>query len=400
MLAAALLCASGATAANGLYERALDAIATGDRAAAVALLEQLVQQQPSHAGAWLDMAMLYCSAGYATQALALFDTIETSFTPPPGILELMALQRANGCKGSSPLAAAWRGQLSRGFNSNVNQGVRNLAVTLLGAAGPLQLQLTPNYTPRSDGFAVAGLQVSVPMGTQGTRAWAQWQGHLFDTQHAFDVLAWQVGVSQPWQRLGWHGQRQVSVSQVRLGSALYQQTTSARASVGPVAALPAGWQADMSMGWSDVQYKTLAGFDARWLDVRTGARYSAPSWQLQAGVGLQADTAWGARPGGSRRGWSADALAHWALRGGGAVELGGSVQKWLDNDPYAPGLIEQVRSQHHVVVRAALQWPAGPQGQWVLEAKQVRSIENIALFGFDAASVQLGYQWRFGGREP
>jgi hypothetical protein len=35
----------------------------------------------------------------------------------------------------------------------------------------------------------------------------------------------------------------------------------------------------------------------------------------------------------------------------------------------------------------------------VLEARQVRNNENIGLFAYDALSLRLGYQWRFGQRE-
>lgn len=399
-MASVLGACGAALAEDGLYERAMDAISLGDTAGATELLEQLVQQQPDHAGAWLDMAMLYCSAGYGAQALALFDAIEARFAPPPGILELLALQRANGCKPGSGPAVTWSGEFGRGTATNVNQGVRDLNVTLLGAAGPLRLQLTPDYAPRADSYSTLGLQASRPVGSHGTRAWGHWQGQLFDTQHAFDVSVWQLGVTQPWQRKGWLGQWQASVSQASLGGAVYQQTTSVRASAGPVAATPAGWQGDVSVGWSDVQYKTLAGFNARWLEVRAGTRYNSASWQLQGGLGWQADTARGVRPGGGRQGWSADGSVRRTLDGGVVAELGGSVQNWLDNQPYAAGLIDQARSQHSLVVRAALLWPTGPESQWVLEARQVRSIENIALFGFDALTVQLGYQWRFGRREP
>lgn len=405
VLGVGVLCASGAVCANGLYEQALDAIAMGDTVAAAALLAQLTQQQPNHAGAWLDMAMLYCGAGYTAQALALFDAIEARFAPPPGIVDLMAWQRAKGCRGdathdSARFAMGWGAQLGRGYESNVNQGVRDLNVTLNGAAGPLYLQLTPDYAPRGDGFTALGLDASWPVGQLGTRTWVQWQGQLFDKQHSFDVGAWQLGVTQPWHSQGWRGQLQASANWLELGGARYQQATSVRASVGPVAGLPPGWQGDVSVGWRDIQYKTVSGFDARWLDVRTAVGYTAAKWALQGSAGWQRDTALAARPGGDRLGWSADVLARWALQWGGVAELGGTVQNWLDNSPYAAGLIDQQRVQRSSSLRAALVWPAGPQGQWVLEGRQVRSIDNIALFGYDALSLQLGYQWRFGRREP
>ncbi|MDD2809714.1 tetratricopeptide repeat protein [Rhodoferax sp.] len=397
-VAASFLCASGVVVANDLYERALDAIATGNTPVATELLAQLMQQQPNHAGAWLDMAMLYCSAGMNMEALALFDAIEARFAPPAGILELMSLQRANGCKPSAVAAVTWRGQLGRGFETNVNQGVRDLNVTLLGAGGPLHLQLTPNYAPRADGFTTLVMDANWALGPRHTRAWVQWQGKVFDSQHGFDTAAWQLGVLQPWQGSRWRGEWQASLSQVSLGGVPYQQTTGLRAVLEPMARWPMGWHGDMALRWSDVHYKTLPGFDARWVDMHVGGRYSSANLLFQGGVGWQADTALGQRPGGSRQGWSADVLVRRALGGGVFGELGGGVQRWLDNQSYAPGLIDQPRHQRSWVVRAALFLPVGSQGQWVLEARQQRNMENIALFGFDVVSVQLGYEWRLGGR--
>jgi hypothetical protein len=405
VLGASVLCASSAVCANGLYEQALDAIAMGDTVTTALLLEQLTLQQPNDAGAWLDMAMLYCGAGYTAQALALFDAIEARFAPPPGIVELMKLQRANGCRGGAAHGSAWSAmswgaQLGRGYESNVNQGVRDLNVTLNGAAGPLHLQLTPDYAPRGDGFTALGLDASWPVGPFGAHTWLQWQGQLFDQQHSFDVGAWQLGVTQPWHSRGWRGQLQANANWLDLGGARYQQAAGVRASAGPVAGLPPGWQADVSVGWRDVHYKTVQDFDARWVDVRSAVGYTAAAWALQGSAGWQRDVALATRPGGDRQGWSAEVLARWALQWGGVAELGGTVQNWLDNSPYAVGLIDQQRVQRSRSLRAALVWPAGLQGQWVLEARQVRSIDNIALFGYDALSLQLGYQWRFGQREP
>jgi len=402
---AALLQGCAVASANGLYERALDAVATGDTTAAASLLEQLVQQQPNHAGAWLDMAMLYCSAGYSTQALSLFDAIENRFAPPTGILELIAAQRASGCKASAgaanePSRTSWGAQLARGFESNVNQGVRDLDVTLNSTARSIRLQLTPDYAPRSDAYSALTLDASRPMGQAGTQAWVQWHARVFDTQHAFDVKSIAAGVVQPWLAQPWKGRLQASASQVDLGNSPYQQSVDLRLSATPQAGLPAGWQADLSLGWSDIRYLSVAGFNARWLDLRSALSYSAARWALQGSVGWQRDQALGLRPGGDRYGWSAELGGRWALGSGGMAELAGGVQNWVDNAAYSPGLIDQQRTLRSANVRAAVLWRAGPQGHWVFEVRHVRNLENIGLFGYDAASVQLGYQWRFGKREP
>jgi hypothetical protein len=391
-------------AAQDLYAEALEAVARNDSQAATELLAQLVRQQPDHAGAWLDMAMLYCSAGYTQQAMPLFDAIEHRFAPPPGILELIKLQRASGCQPSTPVdvaapSGAWRVQLGRGFESNVNQGARDLNVSLPGAAGPLELQLTPDSGAQGDGLTALDLDASLPLGGAGAQARAVWQSRRHDSLQRFDMQALTLGASQPWKTTHWRGQLEASASWMRLGDALYQRVAGVRVAAGPWQRLPAGWQADVSGGWTRTQYPTARNFDAQRVDVRGVLAYAAPGWSGHLLAGLQRDAPLAARPGGRRQGWSAEWGVRWPVAGTAVAELGASAQSWQDAQPYAPGLIDRARLQRTLSTRAALVWPAGAQGEWLLEARQVRNNENIGLFAYDALSLRLAYQWRFGQRE-
>ena len=390
-------------AAQDLYAQALEAVARNDPQAATELLAQLVAQQPDHAGAWLDMAMLYCSAGYTQQAMTLFDAIELRFAPPPGIVELIKLQRASACQPNTPVDVAapgnaWRVQLGRGYESNVNQGARNLSVTLPGAGGPLDLRLTPESSPKSDGLTTLDLDASLPLSAAGAQAWALWQSRWYDSLHRFDMHALSLGASQPWEAAQWRGRLEANASWVLLADALYQRVAGVRLGASPRQRLPAGWQANVSGGWSRIQYPVVGNFDAQWMDVGGVLAYATQNWGGQLGVGLQRDAPLAARPGGKRLGWSADLALRWPVAGAALAELGGTLQSWQDQQLYAPGLINVRRLQRTWIARAALVWPVGARGEWVLEARQVRNNENIDLFAYDALSLRLGYQWRFGQR--
>jgi hypothetical protein len=294
---------------------------------------------------------------------------------------------------------AWRAHLGRGFESNVNQGARNLNVSLPGADGPLELQLTPDSGAQGDGLIALDLDARRPLGTAGAQAWAVWQSRRYDNLHRYDMHALTLGASQPWKADLWHGQFEAHASWMRLGDALYQQLAGVRVAANPVQRLPAGWQADVSGGWTRTQYPTARNFDAQRVDVRGMLAYAAPGWRGQLLVGVQRDAPQAARPGGKRQGWSAEWGVGWPVAGVAVAELGGSLQSWHDAQDYAPGLIDRTRLQRTFSTRAALVWPAGAQGEWVLEARQVRNNENIGLFAYDAVSLRLGYQWRFGQRE-
>lgn len=96
-------------AQKDLYLDAIQSISKGQRQDASRTLRYMVQQEPEHAGAWLDLAILQCKLGYAQEAERLFAEIEVRFRPPPGIREIIARQRAQGCAGWQPAGCrSWR----------------------------------------------------------------------------------------------------------------------------------------------------------------------------------------------------------------------------------------------------------------------------------------------------
>ena len=73
-----------------LYRDALRSIAEGRRDDATDALERVIAQEPLHAGAWLDLALVRCDLGNMAEAERLFQAIEQRFAPPPEIRELIA----------------------------------------------------------------------------------------------------------------------------------------------------------------------------------------------------------------------------------------------------------------------------------------------------------------------
>jgi hypothetical protein len=239
------------------------------------------------------------------------------------------------------------------------------------------------------------LDGSLPLGQTGVLTELQWQARRFDSLARFDVQALTMAANQPWDLARWRGKLEASASWMSLGQALYQRVAGLRLEASPWQSLPPGWQTSVSAAWSFTQYPSVESFTAHWLDLRAAVALAKPTWAGQAALGFQRDAAQGARPGGDRQGWSAELGWRWPVRTGVQFELGGNLQSWQDQQPYAPGLIEQVRVQKTMGVRAALVWSAGDQGEWVLEARQTRNNENIDLFGYDALSLRVGYQRRF-----
>lgn len=75
---------------QALYQEALQALAEGRRTDASRALRRLIEQEPRHAGAWLDLALIQCGLGNAEEAERMFATVETRFDPSREILELIS----------------------------------------------------------------------------------------------------------------------------------------------------------------------------------------------------------------------------------------------------------------------------------------------------------------------
>ena len=72
-----LLAQDGETPQQQLYQDALQSLAEGRKNDASKALVRLIEQEPKHAGAWLDLALIQCSLGHAEEAERLFANIET-----------------------------------------------------------------------------------------------------------------------------------------------------------------------------------------------------------------------------------------------------------------------------------------------------------------------------------
>ena len=118
--------------------------------------------------------------GQCQRGQLLFDAIEARFDPPPGIREIIALQRAKGCHGPS---ARWEGRLKlgRGSDSNANQGASNPNFSIGQGSGVLNLVLSPEFTPHRDRFNQITLDGAVSGLGNGWQGYAQLQNRRYDT---------------------------------------------------------------------------------------------------------------------------------------------------------------------------------------------------------------------------
>lgn len=384
----AVAAAAVAIAAPDLYLEAMRALTEGRQDDAAAILERMHQLGPRHAGEWLDLALIHCALGNAERAEALFSDIETRFAPPVGIRNIIANQRKLGCLGWQA-NRQWSLGLSRGSDSNANQGASNGNFIIDGAPA----ELLAEFRPRPDQFSAATLDYFRELNRNGDIAYVQAGARRYDRLSQYDTMSLFAGAEHPWRAGRWQLRGSAMAGVVTLNGRLYQQQGQLQLRATPPLALPESLKLQVSAAVTRLNYKTLSNFGATTLELRTLLDYRKDTLRLQSSVGLLDDRGNAARPGGDRRGWSARLSGRRALVGPLQGELDLSYLRWQGEAAYSPRFIDARRRQGTGSARAALIYPLGAEHSVQLEWRQVDNRENISIFQYRSRQLQLSWQW-------
>lgn len=376
-----------------LYIDAMKSIAEGRTKEADDTLSRMIEQEPQHAGAWLDLAIIQCELGHAAEAERLFHIIESRFAPPVGIMEVIKLHRATGCKGkANPNKVAML--LGRGFDSNVNQGASSPYFSLGVGDNAHVLDLLPQYLPRHDQYTLLSANYVRDLDQRGDIAFVQFQARENDKLTHYDTISLLTGIDAPWKIGPWNLHTLASAGVLSLGDEQYQRQVQLQARATPPLGLPDHFQANLMAGVSYVEYPTLLNFNAATDELNAQLLYQDRSNSAQFNLGLMFDHGNAARLGGNRKGWqsSAQVETRWSehLR----TETGWSMQNWDSQSNYSPGLIDVVRRQNTQVYRLGMIFPMQGGKSLQLEWRDVRNNENISLFEYRGQLLQVSLKWQ------
>jgi hypothetical protein len=372
---------------QGLYESALQSIAEGRKNDASATLMRVIEKEPLHAGAYLEVALIQCSLGRSDEAERLFAIIETRFSPPPGIQALIAEARETGCDKWQGLSSS-SFSVGRGYDHNVNQGANNPIVV---GAGTLDV-LLPEFLPKADQYSVVTADYMRELAPNGAIGFAQFQSRRNDKLSDYDSVTLYLGAEMPYRFGDWTVRATGLLGMVGLGGEFYQRQLQAQARVTPPLPLPASMQFNVLASATHADYLTLTNFNADTFELRGQFSYRKNDWYTSASIGAQTDRARDLRPGGDRSGYALNLLARGKVAEAMVGEVGLSRQRWNGKEMYLPGLIDIVRDQRTDVLRAALTYQLTKSQALQLEARAIRNKETISFFEYDSHQVQLSWQ--------
>lgn len=385
--------ALAAPAAPDLYQEALQSIAEGRKNDASETLMRVIEKEPYHAGAYLEVALIQCSLGHSDEAERLFATIETRFNPSQGILELIASARETGCNRWQAITTA-SVALGRGIDLNVNQGARNPAYIVDRAGGQIELPLLPDFLPKHDQYTMLAADYVREVTPNGSIGFAQLLARRNDSLSQYDSASLYLGLETPYRFGRWTLRTTGMLAMVNLGGHFYQRQFQLQARLGPPLPLPNSTQFNLLGGITHMQYLTLTNFDSNTLELRGQFTYRKNDLYASASLGVMDDRADAQRPGGDRRGMALNLLARRPLWGQLSGELAYTGQGWRSELPYAPGVIDQVRNQNTHVLRGTLVYPIAKDQSLQLEARLVHNKENISIFQYNNRLLQLSWQWQ------
>lgn len=377
-----------------LYLRAMRALDEGRPDEASGLLNRFLEEEPQHAGAWLDLAISQCELGHADEAERLFMQVEQRFAPTQAILDVMASYRVRGCTGIPLRRDLLSLTLARGYDSNVNQGANSRFFAVGPGEQPDLWELDPEFLPKADQYSLLSLDYTRAFDNKGTLAFAQLRARRHDQVSEQDTAALTVGVERPWQMGNWRVRASALLGITQLDRQLYQRQGQVQARVTPPQPLLPEWLSwSVLAGLSRVNYPTRSSYDGNTYELSSMLNYRGSAFQGMVSAGVLRDRGSSDRLGGNRDGTFSSALLYGRLGDKVNGELGWSRQVWRGSTVYSPSLIDLVRRQDTQQLRATLSYQLAPQHSVLLEARAVRNSENIGLFAYNGRILQLSWRW-------
>lgn len=373
------------------YQEALAAVASGERERALEMLETLIRRRPGHAGAWLDLALLYCDLGDTAKSREILTRIETEFDPSPVIRDLIGLQRNRACK-TAAAELSWSLGFQAGHDSNVNRGASNNRVVMESGAGPVVAQLADDALARHDNFGEGWAEAYWRRESRSLRVSALSRRHA--NIAAYNAQSLSITGEQAWSGVPAEGSLRLQWASTWLGGPAFLDTLTASAGVTGRGSLH-GIHPVADLALARHHFPAAPAFDAYIWSLRPGLAKSVPAYAWRANLIAAADMADDTRPGGDRYGIGVEVLGAWRLAPGVQLSGSGLVQQIRSTEPYFPPLLNAYRHQTLWLGRLELAVDIGRGIHWLTAWTGQKSEDNLSFLGYRTNVLQSGLMVKY-----
>ena len=380
------------------YLEALKAINEKRHADAKLLLEKLIEDQPQHAGALLDLAIMQCTLGNKREAERLFIVLINRFSPPPAILEIIEIHRKTECTVKAPDVMT-NFVIERGYDTNANQGASNSIFTINDFGTPVNLQLLPEYLPKPDHYTSASLDLSREFNNDEGVFFLQLRSRQYDKVSNLNSAGLAAGFERQFRVRNWTISPAASINAMNLANALYQKQMSARLKLTLPESPDAWMKYSIATSVSRILYPTIRNFDGSTFELRFIGAKQTDQYFLSTSAAIMSDLGNDMRIGGDRYGWSINSFLRATtpvqlFQKNVFVELGLQHLNWQSKKIYLNGLIEVKKHQENSMLRAMVGLPITENSSLNLEYRRVINRENISFLSFASRQIQLSWQWQ------
>lgn len=385
---------AGTPAHEDTYRAAMRALTEGRESDAREALNRLRTKTLDSPGAWLDLAILHCSLGDRDVAEQLFSEIEKKFSPPDAILEIIALQRATQCR-TIAIGSQIRLQVSRGYESNANQGVRNPNFSIGSGTNKVDLTVLPDFLPAPDHYSGVYLdhrRSHTP--NSNYESFIRFRGRDYDTLSHLNTNSFITGIEKSWITEDWPVKGTAAVGVTTLAGKPYVYQTQLQINTLIPNLAQSNWSMVAGGGVTHLHYPRFDSADGHIFESWTGFRSRSKIFDWQVNAGVMHDNPVRNRPGGHRNGLFGGFSIKSALSSKAEVEIAWQRQRWLSEKAQSPGLINQRRNQETEIFSAAASFPVTKNSFLIAEIQSIKNKENISIFEYRSRSIQLGWQYR------
>ncbi|AZN37877.1 tetratricopeptide repeat protein [Iodobacter ciconiae] len=373
--------AAFARAGDELYQQAINDINQQQWQEASWLLEEVLQLNPNHQGAKVDLMLAYCQLEDFTRAGDLQRQLRALPVLPHAISDLIRQKMEQGCTEKTQ----WQGQLQSWVarDSNLDQGSskRWLEVTL--PDGVFNLEVDQSSLPRSGWLA--GVEVQAMATPPGGQQWALHAGAVQSWPQSGQSMRWFGGFWQPQVRSNWG----VGLQQFWLGSKSYQSSMLLEyrglpsiARIESLLRLRAQF-VDIAPRYQSLHSEWRGQYISQWRDLWLDNR---------AQLGFEFSPQ---RPGGNQ--YSAELSSKIIYpRGSHSLELQLRARIAQDQQGYSPLLeYNQLRQSVQTHASFAYQWNSQRLGRWRLEYLYQEQSDRLPLFSWQKKLISLSYKQDF-----
>lgn len=375
-----------------LYEAALSAIHANNLPQAIELLELLIRTTPHHAGAWLDLAVVYCQSGREVDARTTLVRLKSELPPIAEKVDELTPLVLRACA-PAPLRSVVSNsflEAGGGTNSNVNLGSIQRELIVGPSDSPLLLRLSSDSMPRADSFVDLKGGTSFTFGSSNRIA-ATIAAREYVTQTQFNELItsldWQHQLTAgPWHTVISAGNRWTLIN-----DKIYAQTLQVGADFfSPISVL--GGRVSVGLSLSPTHYADASAFNVLSTMARIGIQWPSGA-QIEAVWRENAAT--NNRPGGDAAGYQIRGRYERTLSQGWRVGMHGQTQAIQDKSIFFPGLFDLRRKQQSWSLVARLEHDLASSWITGTDFSNFSQTDSIPILSFRGHELKLWLRKHF-----